>query len=103
MVEAPMSRWSACMTITAPFWVAQRQIKIESVNDTTLRLVGPQIPTYEISARPADESSGWVAALWQPGGGEAVSTLIQEDESRRAEQADAWQAAFELYRRHVIT
>jgi hypothetical protein len=91
------------MTINPPFWVAQRQIKIEPVNDTTLRLSGPQIPTYEISARPSEGGVAWVAALWQPGGNEAASILIRENETLQAEQADAWQAAFELYRRHVVT
>jgi hypothetical protein len=87
------------MTPTLPFWLVQRQVKTEPVNEETLRLIAPNLPAYEIGIKAVD--AGWSGVLYRPPGGEGERILIAESDTL-AERDDAWDAAFELYRQHVI-
>lgn len=86
---------------TLPFWMRQRQIVAEPVNEHTVRLTGPILPTCEVTVQPSagSETSGCLLRVVKASDAskevlaEATSSLPQEE---------AWQAAFELYRQRVI-
>ena len=83
---------------TLPFWFKQRQCKAEPAGDDhTLKVSGPNLGEAYVSARRADNGL-WLAALrLTPGGADAAVT-----EPEIATEPDAWEAALELYRTHVI-
>jgi hypothetical protein len=81
-----------------PFWFKQRQCKAEPVgNDHLLRVTGPNLGEAFIYIRPA-ENDHWRAGLRLTADGADVAATDAEVPSERA----AWDAAFELYREHVI-
>lgn len=83
-----------------PFWMLQRQITSETVDDHTLRLIGPILPTCEIGVLPVAKGPGHRVAIDRvTDAGKA--TVVQTEVPFENESA-AWQAAFELYRQHVI-
>lgn len=84
-----------------PFWMQQRQLKAESVNDSTLRLSGPNLPTHEITLIPVSMGPGWRVTIHKIGSENERSTVLQTEVSFASNEA-AWQTAFELYRQHVI-
>ena len=87
--------------VTLPFWMLQRQIKAENVNDMTLRLVAPNLPTYEISVMPLPTGPGWRVAVDRLNAdGGRVPVVYTETPFDKVE--GAWQAGFELYRQRVI-
>jgi hypothetical protein len=79
-----------------PFWFKQRQCKAEPAGDHTLRVSGPNLGENYLTIRP--EGSLWRAALRQTADG---PDLAATDPDIPTEE-DAWEAAFELYREHVI-
>ena len=84
-----------------PFWMRQRQIKLEPVNDTTVALKTPNLPPYELVLRPLDGSHGYPVAIFSvPADGQKA--LVAEQFSETADAATAWQYAFELFRQKVI-
>lgn len=88
------------MAPTLPFWMVQRQIKQEVVNDTTVRLNGPNLPTCEVTVVPVTVGPGWriaVDRLAEPAREHLAHTEVQFDNSDAA-----WQAGYELYRQRVI-
>jgi hypothetical protein len=85
-----------------PFWMKQRQIRVEPVDECTVRLSGPQLPTYELELRPAGNDRTWSTVLYQLTGEGGSRTQIAEDTSTHPDSATAWEAAFELFRRSVI-
>jgi len=85
-----------------PFWMKQRQIRVEPVDECTVRLSGPQLPTYELQVRPAGADQTWSTVLYQLSGEGGSRTQITEDTSSHPDTATAWEAAFELFRRLVI-
>src|SRR5262245_40200668 len=97
------TKWSdvagyAFMQPTLPSWFKQRQAKAEAAGDNTFRLTGPNLREAYISIRQA-ENGRWSAAL-RPAATEpetAVTEPVFEKPSA------AWEAAFELYRSHVVT
>ena len=80
-----------------PFWFRQRQGKIESAGPDTYRLTAPNAREAFISIRSNDNG------LWLP-----VLRLSADGPDVAANPADlrtpqeAWEAAFELYRIHVV-
>jgi hypothetical protein len=84
-----------------PFWMLQRQIKAESVNDSSLRLAGPNLPTCDISLIPVSVGPGWRLTIAKIGAEGERSTVLQTEIAFISVEA-AWQTAFELYRQHVI-
>lgn len=85
---------------TLPFWMLQRQIVSESVNDQTVRLSGPVLPTCEVTVAPRAEGGGYRLVVERSG--ESGKSLVAEAESTQAAADAAWQSAFEIYRQHII-
>jgi hypothetical protein len=80
-----------------PFWFKQRQCKAEPAGDHALRVTGPNLG--EAYLRISSEAPGlWRAALRQSADGPEVAGT----EAVLPTEQDAWDAAFELYRTHVI-
>ncbi len=85
------------MELDPPFWFKQRQCKAEPAgSDDALKLTGPNLGEAFIRIEP--HGGRWSAALRLTPDGEDVARTAPELPSRIA----AWQAAYELYRTHVI-
>jgi hypothetical protein len=80
-----------------PSWFKQRQGKAEKVDDDTYRLAAPILPESYISIRRGERGL-WSAALRAQADGPDVAATAAEFDNR----GDAWGAAFELYRTHVV-
>lgn len=80
-----------------PFWFVQRQAKMEPVGENMYRITAPNLREAVIAiGRRAD--GHWSATLRLTADGpEVVATPAIYDNS-----GDAWSAAFELYRTHVV-
>jgi hypothetical protein len=85
------------MSPITPFWFKQRQCKAEPVGETMLKVSGPNLPEACISVRA--EGNRWLAGLRNSPDGPDVAS----SESAEPTEKSAWEAAFELYRRHVIS
>ena len=80
-----------------PFWFKQRQCKVEPVSGSELmRLSGPNLTEAFIHVKR--ESDRWRVGLRLKADGDDVATA----ESPKPSEHAAWEAAFELYRTHVI-
>lgn len=88
------------LTAAVPFWMKQRQVKVEPISDTALKLVAPQLPNYEIEIR--QEAGAWHATLFQSATEGGERKLVSETTYAEPTPWHAWQAAFELYRQAVI-
>ena len=86
------------MELIVPFWFKQRQAKAEPAGDNTYRVTGPILPEAFLSIH-RDENGKWAASLRTAAEGPDLAATAAEFE--RPE--DAWEAAFELYRQHIIT
>jgi hypothetical protein len=85
------------MTPVLPFWFKQRQARAEPVAPDSYRLSGPNLREGYISIRQTRDGR-WRAALsLTPDGSDLDSTSPEFDNTY-----DAWEAAFELYRRHFV-
>lgn len=86
---------------TLPFWMRQRQIVAEPVNEHTVRLTGPILPACEVTVQPGagEETTGYLLRVEKAN--EAGKEVIAEAKSSLPRE-EAWQAAFELYRQQVI-
>jgi hypothetical protein len=80
-----------------PSWFKQRQCKAEAVGTETYRLTGPNLAEYFISIRKGGNGL-WSAALRRAADGPDLAAT----EAVFKTPAEAWEAAFELYRTHVI-
>jgi len=85
------------MSPITPFWFKQRQAKAEPAGADAYRLTGPNLREGTISIRRA-ENGKWLAALRLTPDGPEVETTPPEYEST----SEAWEAAFELFRRHCV-
>jgi hypothetical protein len=84
------------MPPTAPFWFKQRQCKAEPVGDHQLKVNGPNLGEAYLWIR--EVNGRWVAGLRRsPDGPDSAATEPEIPSAR-----EAWDAAFELYRTHVI-
>lgn len=80
-----------------PFWFKQRQCKAEPVEGTQLlKVSGPNLGEAYLHVRP--EGNHWRAGMKRAADGDDVATALSEKPSENA----AWEAAFELYRTHLI-
>ena len=84
------------MTPHPPLWFKQRQCKAEPA-DGLLKVTGPNLGEAFLHVAQ-DAGQGWKAGLRLQAAGPDVAATEPEMDS----QADAWDAAFELYRTHVI-
>jgi hypothetical protein len=99
-----MNRWSlrarsddsAMNTPITPFWFKQRQCKAEPAGERMLKVSGPNLAEAYIYI--ARENDRWKAGLRKAADGPDVATAESEKPSEQA----AWEAAFELYRLHLI-
>ena len=85
--------------ISLPFWLQQRDGKLEEVDDHTIRVSGMRSPLCEISVFPMPAGHGWRVAvdlLTSKG----RQPLAQTESPFENEQA-AWQAGFDLYRQRL--
>jgi hypothetical protein len=80
-----------------PFWFKQRQGKAEPAGADTLRLTAPNQQEAFVSVRQ-DSAGRWGAALRVGGDGPEVAATS----TTYATAQDAWDAAFELYRRELV-
>jgi len=86
------------MEVTPPFWFKQRQCKYEPAgSENTLKVSGPNLSDAYISIRPGPNQL-WQAELRLSPDGPVVAATPAEIPDVRA----AWDAAFELYRSHMI-
>jgi hypothetical protein len=80
-----------------PFWFLQRQGKAEAVGDNTLRLTAPNLAETFLRV-DRDDSGRFSASLRATADG---PPLVTSDALYDREE-DAWAAAFEMYRMHVV-
>lgn len=80
-----------------PFWFKQRQAKLEPAGSNQYRITAPNAAEAFVGIRQADNGR-WAAFLRTTAEGEDALTTEAEFPGMDA----AWEAAFELYRQHVI-
>jgi hypothetical protein len=82
---------------TLPFWFRLRQGKAEPAGEEIYRVTAPNLGEAFIGIRK-DENGRWLPILRQSAGG---PNLAEVPEGFAIAQ-EAWDAAFELYRVHVV-
>ena len=80
-----------------PFWFKQRQAKAEPLSPDTYRLTAPNLREAFISIRQ-DSAGHWGAALRLAADGPDVAATT----TSYATAGEAWDAAFEMYRRELV-
>lgn len=85
------------MEPVTPSWFKQRQAKAEPAGSDTFRLTAPQLGEAFIAIRLA-ENGRWSASLRSTADGPEVAST----EPAYEDVVDAWGAAFELYRNHLV-
>jgi hypothetical protein len=85
------------MQPTPPFWFRQRQGQMEPAGQDAYRLTAPNLGEAFISIRQT-ESGRWLPSLRLAAAGPDVAQGQLELDNPH----DAWDAAFELYRVHVV-
>lgn len=78
-----------------PFWFLMRQGKLELAGDDICRVTAPNLAEAFIGIRAGDNGR-WSAFLRRDGPIEAAGP------TDFAKKTDAWEAAFELYRIHLV-
>jgi hypothetical protein len=86
------------MPLNLPYWFPQRQGKAEEAGPDTYRLTAPNLPEAFISIHQQAENGRWSAALRLS----AQGPEVERTEPVFATVYDAWEGAFELYRKHVV-
>jgi hypothetical protein len=86
------------MSLNLPFWFPLRQGKAEPVGPDVYRLTAPNLAEAFISIHQASKGR-WSAALRKAADGPEIASTEAEFTS----PYEAWEAAFELYRQHVVT
>ena len=85
------------MPLTVPSWFKGRQGKAEEAGPNTYKLTAPNVRDAFVSVRRADNGRYVAALRLEPDGPEVDrSTAALEDEY------DAWELAFEMYRKLLI-
>jgi len=85
------------MAPVLPMWFKQRQGKAEEAGENTYRLSGPNLREAFISIRLADNGL-WAASLRYASDGPEIAAT----EPVIGSAYNAWEAAFEIYRNHVV-
>jgi hypothetical protein len=84
------------MAVIVPSWFKGRQGKAEEVSPNLLKLTAPNANVWFVGIRRSE--FGWTAFVRDSADGpDAVAVDI-----RPLPEYDAWEAAFEVYRKHVI-
>jgi hypothetical protein len=86
------------MSLIVPTWFKYRQGKAEPAGEHTYKLTAPQAASEAFITIHQASNGKWSAALRQTADGPAL-TVTDADFDR---PGDAWSAAFELYRQHVV-
>jgi hypothetical protein len=85
------------MAVTVPSWFKGRQGKTEEVGPGLLKLTAPNLKEWFIGIQRRDNGH-WLAVVRnQAEGPDAVAVEIDP-----VPEYEAWEAAFELYRNHVV-
>jgi hypothetical protein len=85
------------MTLDLPFWVKQRQLKVEEIATGTYRITGPNVPEAVIGVRMTDDVR-WQAWLREKADGPDVeASAVTYDNAR-----EALAVAFEMYRERYV-
>jgi hypothetical protein len=85
------------MQPVVPSWFKQRQGKAEPAGPDTYRLTAPQLAESYVSIRRGANGL-WAAALRMAAEGPDVAVTEPVHET----PAEAWEAAFELHRTHLV-
>ncbi len=85
------------MSLVTPFWFKQRQATAAESGADCYRLTAPNQEEAFIAIHAAADGR-WSASLRRSADGPAVATT----EPVFTTHVDAWDAAFELYRQHLI-
>jgi len=85
-----------------PFWFKQRQCKAEPVTGTApqeqlLKVTGPNLIEAYVYIRPGEDKVWRVGVRFHAEGPDVATAAAEE-----ATEQEAWDAAFELYRTHLI-
>jgi hypothetical protein len=80
-----------------PFWFKQRQCKAEPAGDNGLRVSGPNLGEAFLRIGQ-EENKRWQASIRLAADGPDLAATEAEFD----DPSEAWDAAFELYRTHVI-
>ncbi len=85
------------MAVIVPSWFKGRQGKAEEVRPGLLKLTAPNLREWYAGIRRLD-SGGWLAFVRsEPDGADAAAVEVDP-----MPEQEAWDAAFEVYRNHVI-
>ena len=85
--------------VSLPFWLQQRDGKLDRLDDRTVRISGAHLPTCELSVFPMPTGVGWRVAV-ELITGTTRQTIAKTESPFENEQA-AWQAGFDLYRQRL--
>jgi hypothetical protein len=85
------------MAVIVPAWFKGRQGKAEESAPGLLKLTAPNLREWYLGLRRLDDGH-WQAFLRDRPDGSDVSVIDLEP----MPEYDAWEAAFEVYRNHVI-
>lgn len=85
------------MEPTLPSWFKYRQGKAEAAGENTYRLTAPNLREAFVSIRRG-ENGCWSGTLRLAADAPEIAASAPEFE----QPDDAWSAAFELYRNHVV-
>ncbi len=80
-----------------PFWFKQRQAKLEPLGENTFKVTAPNQGEAYLQIRPG-ENGRWTATVRATPDGADLAVTGPEFEK----EDEAWQAAFELYRRTLV-
>jgi hypothetical protein len=85
------------MALVTPFWFKQRQAKAEEVGTDLVRVSGPNLKEAFLGIRKADNGH-WSAYVRVTADGPDIDTTPPE----LARAYAAWEAAFEMFRNHMV-
>ena len=85
------------MPLVTPFWFKQRQAKAEPAGTDLYRLSGPNLLEGVIGIRQGGNGR-WVAFVRKEPDGPDIEVTAADFNGTY----EAWEAAFELYRRHFV-
>ncbi len=84
------------MAVTTPFWFKQRQGTLAEAGPDLVRVSGPNLKEAFLGIRRGDV--GWSAFMRFAADGPDVESTPAEIRT----PYDAWEAAFEIYRKSVV-
>jgi hypothetical protein len=85
------------MELDLPFWIKQRQAKVEEVATGTYRIIGPNLAEAVVGVRMTDDLN-WQSYVREKADGPDVAVSLPVFKTAR----DAIGVAFELYRQKYV-